>query len=49
MISQQDMIVCALKQEPRKPQDEANVWCVYKKHKQYILIYYLGCVNVCCF
>lgn len=46
MISQQDMIVCALKQEPCKLQDKANVWCVCIKHKQYILVYYLGCVNV---
>lgn len=46
MVSQQATIARALKQEPCKPRDKANVWCVCRKHKQYILIYGVGSVNV---
>lgn len=46
MDSQQDMIVCAVTQEPWKAQNEARVWHVCKKLKHYVLIYYLGCSDV---
>lgn len=41
VISLQDVLVCALKQEPCEPWDKANMWGVCKKHRQYVLIHHL--------
>lgn len=46
MVSQHDAIARAPKREPRKPREKANVWRVCGKHRRYILIYGVGCVNV---